>query len=158
QAEGGLVNKDDLLKMLDLAGKEAGPEQATDLAAPTSEPAPSQNASPTALELDGWALRKGRDALDDSERLQALGIDEYAAADFHAAAFEPDPRLVPECADPLRHEFLQQLMETPDYQALHATTMLNDAASAIAAHSFAEQFASLRQEQKGDKAKEGTDR
>jgi hypothetical protein len=47
--------------------------------------------SPTALDLDEWALRKGRDVLADSERLQALNPGEHAIADFHASAFLPDP-------------------------------------------------------------------
>jgi hypothetical protein len=50
-AAGGKVNRDDLLKMLDLAGKEAVPkEEATGLAiTPTTLDTPSTAASPTAV-------------------------------------------------------------------------------------------------------------
>jgi hypothetical protein len=48
--------------------------------------------------------------------------------------------------DQQRHEFLAQLLDTPEYQGLHATTLLNEAASTVAATAFAEQFAAQRQE------------
>ena len=68
-----------------------------------------------------------------------------AAADLFGAAFEPDPKLAERCAEPARREFLQQLMETPDYQALHAQTALDEVASELAATHFAEGYARLRQ-------------
>ena len=91
-------------------------------------------------------MRRGRDVLNDSDRLQALALGEDAVADFFGAAFEPEPVLQPACADPQRHEFVRQLLETPEYQALHAATMLHEPAAAIAAAAFAEQFAASRKE------------
>jgi uncharacterized protein with von Willebrand factor type A (vWA) domain len=114
---------------------------------PTELAAPAQPASPTALDLDEWALRRGQDLREDSERLQALDLDDHAIADFHGAAFLPDPQLLPECTDELRHQFVQQLLETPDYQSLHTSTMLNAAAAEIATAAFAEQFAELRKDE-----------
>src|SRR5262249_1250313 len=72
------------------------------------------------------------------------GTDELAAADFFGAAFEPDPQLMPSCADPRRHQFISQLLGTPEYRALHSDTRLGDTAAAIAAAHFAEQFAKLK--------------
>ncbi len=144
------MDKEDLFKLLDLKGKEAIPQEATERAITSTHPgAPSRAASLTALVLDGWALRRGREVLAESERLQALPMDEYAIADFHGAAFEPDPQLHEDCVDQQRHQFLQQLLETPDYQALHAVTLLNEAAAAIATTAFAEQFAALKDEPAG---------
>jgi uncharacterized protein with von Willebrand factor type A (vWA) domain len=136
--------------MLDLAAKEARPEEASDLPLTPAEPEVKRTepASPAALDLDEWALRKGRDLLRDSERLRALRLGEHAIADFHAAAFLPDPRLLPDCLDPRRREFLAQLFETPEYHALHATTTLQEAASAVAATAFAEQFAALNKDER----------
>jgi uncharacterized protein with von Willebrand factor type A (vWA) domain len=147
-----MKSREDLLKLLDLAGKEAAlPEMdpTADLAITPNEPGPEQTKStnPTALQLDEWGLRRGREVLADSERLQKTGLDADAAADMHAAAFEPDPRLHEDCVDQQRWEFLRQLLETPDYHALHESTMLDAAASALAATSFAEQFASLKKEE-----------
>src|SRR5262249_32842692 len=104
-------------------------------------------------------LRRGREVLAESERLKQTGLGEHAAADFHGAAFEPEPRLKDGCADPRRHEFLSQLLQTPDYHALHQGTMLDPVSSSIAACAFAEQFASLKQDAKsGGKAGADGDR
>jgi len=150
------VNRDDLLKMLDLSGKEVAPPEAKDLALTSTDPSPTRSSSPTALELDEWGLRRGREVLVGSERLQQLVLGEDAIADFHGVAFEPDPQLKEDCVDPQRREFIAQLLETPDYQVLHQSTMLNAAASAIAATSFAEQFAELKKEDEKEKDKDGT--
>jgi uncharacterized protein with von Willebrand factor type A (vWA) domain len=106
--------------------------------------------------VDAWGLRRGRDLVAESDRLRAAGTDEFAAADFFASAFDPDPRLVETCADPRRHQFLTQLLDTPEYRALHAATRLDDTAAAIAATHFAEQFARLKKEaEKGHAAGAG---
>src|SRR4051794_8259671 len=133
--------------MLDLQGKDAAPkEESADVPITPADAPPPVHASPTALELDEWGLRRGREVLAESERLRRTGLCEDAAADFHGAAFEPEPRLREGCADPRRHEFLSQLLQTPDYHALHQGTMLDPAASSIAACAFAEQFAGLKQD------------
>jgi uncharacterized protein with von Willebrand factor type A (vWA) domain len=135
----------DLLKMLDLGGAEAAPP-VEPLAIAPGHPASSTSCHPTALEVDEWGLRRGRDLLDESERLQHAGTDEFAAADFFGSAFDPDPRLHESCSDPRRHEFLAQMLGTPEYRALHAATRLDDTAASIAAVHFAEQFAKLTQD------------
>lgn len=134
------MNPKDLLKMLDLAGAEPTPAPAESVIA--SVPAPLV-ANPTALEVDEWGLRRGRELVASSERWRNWNLGDHAAADFFAAAFEPDPRLQPSCVDLRRHEFLTQLLETPDYRALHAATRLDDLAAEIAATHFAGQFADL---------------
>jgi hypothetical protein len=144
------MDRDELLRMLDLIGKEVAPEEARDLAITPTEQQPTKPASPTALELDEWGLRRGREILDDSERAQQTGLDQNAIADCHGVAFEPDPQLKEDCIDPQCSEFLAQLLETPDYRALHESTMLDAAASAIAAVAFAEQFAALKKDEGGD--------
>src|SRR6476661_7647174 len=128
--------------MLDLAGKEAASkEEADDVPITPAGSPPVVHASPTALELDDWGMRRGREVLAESERLRRTGLCEEAVADFHGAAFEPEPRLKDGCLDARRHEFLSQLLQTPDYHALHQATMLDPVASSIAACAFAEQFA-----------------
>src|SRR5262245_2780104 len=104
---GTMRSREELLKLLDLAGKEA-PAEPSDVIAPltSAEPSASDSLSPTALELDEWALRKGRELLAESEQLRELEIGAEAAADFHGAAFEPEPKLLPGCSDPLRHRFV----------------------------------------------------
>ncbi len=145
------MDPNELLKLLDLKAK---PPPAGASATPTST-TPSDatpESSPTALEVDEWGLRRGRDLVAESERLQKSGTDAFAAADFFGAAFEPNPKLVDACADPRRHQFLAQLLDTPEYHALHAATRLDDTAAAIAAGHFAEQFAKLKKEDSKERA------
>ena len=139
------MDRNELLKLLDLDGKPPDPPPAPAVGTPAPD-APPADASPTALAVDGWGLRRGRDLVAESDRLRRAGTDAYAAADFFAAAFDPDPRLLEACADPRRHRFVGRLLDTPAYHALHAATRLDDTAAAIAAGHFAEQYAQLRQE------------
>ncbi|HEY1377755.1 MAG TPA: hypothetical protein VGF55_13230 [Gemmataceae bacterium] len=148
------MTKVELRKLLDLGGMEAPPPSDPSAVVVTERATSKEPASPTALELDDWALRRGRDLLAASERLQALDVGEHAVADFHACAFEPDPKLLDACADERRHEFVRQLLDTPEYRSLHTSTMLNPVASEIAAAAFAEQFADLKENEKEEDPKD----
>jgi uncharacterized protein with von Willebrand factor type A (vWA) domain len=133
-----------------------------------------QGKSPTALKLDSWSLRKGREVLDGNKGLRSLyssiiplpedatdevrearsktlrGMREMfyqANADFHSAAFEPEPQLVEACEDERRWSYLKSLMETPEYQALHADTQLDECASELATASFAQSWVTLCQQE-----------
>lgn len=152
------MNRDDLLRMLDLGGKADAAPSSDDLTiSPVEAGEPEVAASPTALEIDEWGLRRGRELLKESERLGKLNLGEHAVADFHAAAFDPDPQLLPACEDRRRREFLAQLLETPEFHGLHAATMLDGTASEIAATAFAEQFAALQQKEDDRKETGGKD-
>jgi uncharacterized protein with von Willebrand factor type A (vWA) domain len=127
------MNNDELNRLLDLDGGT--------LPSYGSEPTPqAQESSLTALKLDNWSLRKGAELLKESSKLRKLNLSSVAVADLHAAAFLPNPELEESCIDPLRKEFIQELLNTPAYQSLHASTKLNTVAAEIAACSFAEQF------------------
>ena len=140
------MDPNDLLKLLDLDGEP--PDSAeTGVVTTLINGPPPPGASLTALDIDAWGLRRGRDLVAESERLRAANANEFAAADFFAAAFDPDPRLLDDCIDSRRRQFIEQLLGTPDYRGLHAATRLDDTASAIAAAHFAEQFAALTQEE-----------
>lgn len=142
------MDPNDLLRMLDLDGKPPDrPGEPSVITPGDATHPPAADASPTALELDAWGLRRGRDLVAESDRLRAAGTDELAAADFFACGFDPDPRLTGACTDPRRHQFVRQLLDTPEYHALHAATRLDDTAAAIAAAHFAEQFSQLRKEE-----------
>lgn len=104
----------------------------------------TQKVSPTALSLDKWGMRRGEELLQESERLQSWKLESTEVADLHGAAFEPEPQLAESCQDERRHEFFKTLLETPEYHSLHTQTVLDEAASEIAAHSFAEQWSSLK--------------
>ena len=88
------MDPNDLLKLLDLDGEPPDSVETGVVAAAAvgDKPAPPARVL-TALEVDAWGLRRGRDLVAESERLRAAGTDEFAAADFFAAAFDPDPVL-----------------------------------------------------------------
>ena len=130
------MNNDELNKLLDLNGGHL-----TSLGSESTSKAPE--ASPTALKLDQWSLRKGGELLKESPRLRKLNLSSACVSDLHAAAFLPNPELVESCSDPLRKQFVQELLSAPAYQLLHESTKLNTVASEIAACSFAEQLSAL---------------
>ena len=130
------MNNDELNKLFDLEGGTLP----SYVSAPTQKPAEQ---SPTALKLDQWSLRKGIELLAESPRLRKLNLSAACVSDLHAAAFLPNPELVESCSDPLRKQFVEELLSTPTYQILHESTKLNTVAAEIAACSFAEQFNAL---------------
>jgi uncharacterized protein with von Willebrand factor type A (vWA) domain len=147
------LSEHDLLKMLDLDGRDSARDSPAPASInPISPATPAELTSPTVLDLDAWALRRGCELLAESDRLKALTLDEHAIADFHACAFEPEPKLLDGCVDQRRHEFVRQLLDTPEYRALHTATVLNDLAAGIAATAFAEQFAELRREEEDSRS------
>ena len=127
------MNNEELNKLLDLEG---GSLPSFGSASTSKAP----EASPTALKLDQWSLRKGDELLKESSKLRKLGLSSECVSDLHASAFLPNPELVESCSDPLRKQFIQELLSTPTYQSLHESTKLNTVAAEIAACSFAEQF------------------
>lgn len=82
------MNSKDLISLLDLDGVSPGPPGDASVIHETRK---LLNLSPTALELDAWGLRRGRDLVAESDRLRQSGTDEFVAADFFAAAFDPIP-------------------------------------------------------------------
>lgn len=130
----------DVRTLLDLDGKEAGPSTVEII--PNTPSAP--RASPTVLQLDAWAIRRGEQLLEESPRLRDWKLDAYALADFHACAFESEVVLARDCADARRKAFLTTLLETSDYRALHTLTMLDETASELAAVALARQYRDLR--------------
>lgn len=112
-------------------------------------------ASDTALVLDEWSIRRGGEVLAESEKLRGmfeipdslLGSEldsaRLATADFHSAAFEPSPTLADRCKNERIHRYMKNLMETPEFQALHSETQLDEVASEIATAAFAEKYVAL---------------
>ena len=127
------MNNDELNKLLDLEGGSL-PSFGSET---TQKPA---EASLTVLKLDQWSLRKGNELLAESPRLRKLNLSSSCVSDLHAAAFLPNPELEESCSDPLRKQFVEELLSSPAYQSLHESTKLNGIASEIASCSFAEQF------------------
>jgi uncharacterized protein with von Willebrand factor type A (vWA) domain len=149
------LNRDDLFALFKIDDRPAAAPEAAPgvIAEVVGAEAGAGPPPPHAFEMDLWGERRGREVLagEYQERLAGLdlGFDpaarEAAAADLHAAAFEPAPSLNATCADPVRHEFLSKLVETDDYAGIHAVTQFDAAMSELAAVKYAEGLHSLRQ-------------
>ena len=145
------MTRDELLAALEIT-----PEDIEDIDDDTPPPARAAGPPPstTALELDAWSIRRGAEALDgevlgpilehQDDREQA----EATAADCLAAAFEPAPRLADRCVEETRGRYFAQLLETPEYQALHTETQLDPLASELAAGHFAQGYTALVQQER----------
>lgn len=111
---------------------------------------PEAPPSNTAIKMDRWSIRKGKDWLKSKDTKKVFGDDakgqEYVAADFLAAAWEPSPTLVSKCVDERRKHFLDQMMQSAEYKSLHRSTQLDELASELAATSFAQAWVALVQQ------------
>lgn len=127
-------------------------------------------ASETALLQDKWSLRKGAQVLDESDRLKEMfGVTakskpmdaagrkkwnqerrdaELQVADFHTAAFEPEPVLAEKCKNERISQYMRNLMETPEFKALHQETQLDEMSAEIATAQFATGWVELRKKDK----------
>lgn len=126
--------------------------------------------SDTALVVDDWGLRKGEELLEDEivrKQFAGLGVPddvrnpehyatgkreqireaELAAADFHAAAFEPAPQLADNPKNERIARYMRNLMETPEFQALHQETQLDEMASEMATAHFAKAWVEVAKQE-----------
>lgn len=146
------MTREQLFEMLDLAPAPSAGSGMDDEGFEPGDKSAGPPPSPTALALDDWSIRRGAESLSGDVMTKALKIEpddsvtdaqEHAAADFLAAAFEPNPKLADRCVDDTRHRYMGQLLETEEYRALHADTQLDPLASELAAGHFAQGWVAL---------------
>lgn len=170
------MTKEDLLAMLDLPTRTGKSDLEVSEAEEGGEAQIPLN--PTALELDEWSMRMGREVLEGSEVIQkAIGLQDAGTpgdgneidssslkgealekfndsaklvADFHGAAFEPEPKMAPACENPRLQQYMKNLLETPEFQALHKETSLDEMASEFAAAAFAKEWVTLSKTEPGE--------
>ncbi len=139
------MTPDDLLKDL---GLDAPPEEIDlPIGATPEDRQAAPTPSATALDLDQWSLRRGRDALAGDVLgpiLSDADRGELVAADCLAAAFEPAPRLAEHPADPTAGRYFRELLQTEQFSQLHQTTQLDPLASELAAGHFAQGLLALQ--------------
>lgn len=95
--------------------------------------------SPTALVVDRWGHSRGEE-LAENQEFNHESHDPNLLADTHAAAFEPRPRLADNPEERLKARWIEDLINSPDYHALHSSTALDTGLSEIAAYSLAGKF------------------
>lgn len=97
--------------------------------------------SATALVVDRWGRRRGAELAGewqaDTDLPQA---DEHVTTDALAALFDARPTRAARPADPHRAAWWHQLLETPEYRALHAQTVLSPTLSRLGAAALARQW------------------
>lgn len=96
--------------------------------------------SPTALHVDKWGMQRGRELAENAE-FNVMGHDENTLADMHAACFEPNPILHENPNEKLRSRWMQDLLESPEYQSMKPNTAMDVGMSEIAGFSLANKFA-----------------
>lgn len=136
------MSRDDLMALLDLkpTSKKADPLAAV----ATQNERRSTSSSATALKLDKWDLAQGERCNASLPKIKGLELSNEAVADFHGAAFMQRPQLNDEpCTDELRQQFMQTLLDSPEYRVLHESTVANALTSEMATVTFAEQFHKL---------------
>jgi uncharacterized protein with von Willebrand factor type A (vWA) domain len=108
---------------------------------------------PTALKLDAWDLAQG----ERLAKVTGTGEESHSVlADFHGAAFLPDPELVEGgCSNRRQGEFVQTLLETPEYRELHEATQLNPLASEMAVVQFSREYFALEKREEEKERKRG---
>jgi uncharacterized protein with von Willebrand factor type A (vWA) domain len=116
-----------------LTGPEAG-------AVGGAVPSPAEP-SPTALVLDRWGRRRGDElAAEWQENADLPQADAHVTADALASLFDAKPALATAPADRHRAAWWRQLLETPEYRALHAQTVLSPTLSRFGAAELARQW------------------
>lgn len=115
-----------------------------------SKPARKSKPSAHAVKLDAWGKRRGEDLAKDPE-VKKVGSNPVDLADMYGMAFEYEPELVEQCADPDKLQFLDMLRQDANYQALHVDTQLDVMASEIAAVEYARQFKLLKEKREEQK-------
>lgn len=134
----------DLFKMLGLDDKPATTYRTGSHQPNLSAGSPKETSGkPTGLNIldtDKWDTARGREAW---EKLDAGLRDRTVPAamtDFYGCAWKHQPEAVNQCPDPLLQQFVETMLENPEYKALHASTVCDDVASGLAATQFAQEF------------------
>jgi uncharacterized protein with von Willebrand factor type A (vWA) domain len=142
-----MASKEELFAMLGLSDKLAAPVASAELESTDCEDEDMFDPSlltDTVLRVNEWDMEQGCRVRD----IAALPLSNDAAGDFYAAAFNGEPEVVGTCYDQLRQQYLEALLETSEYRALHATTCYNVLASEAATRKFAAQYLALRDKRK----------
>ncbi len=133
---------------------ERGPD--TDAAALSVMEAEKVPPSTTVLKLDRWTKRAGADLSEtwqSDKEFPQTNADE--TADMFGALFDVEPEKAAKPTDKARAGWMEQLMATPEYDALHRQTVLNPGLSRLAATEFARQWLAyvetMEKEPGGDK-------
>lgn len=154
------MNRDELLRMLDIKPQSANRNQETDSIWETPEDHGKVDAeggvSRTVLLVDEWDVAQGKRCLDHSPQLKQF-VTEDAMADFHTAYFSQRPQFAPDtCNDLHRQRFMEDLMASSEYRVLHQSTCCDLLATEMAATETAFQFYQYMEKEQSNPSKDET--
>lgn len=123
---------------------------ATDTALGLSESSTiAEPQSPTALMVDRWGLHRGQRLAELDWNAEANHTP-VTLADCHSALFEPSPCLAANPEDKAKSRWFQQLMDTPEYHALHSQTVLDAFMSELGCKSLADSLSEYVEQTKDE--------
>lgn len=105
--------------------------------------------SPTVLTVDRWGQRRADDIAtrwNSTDGMPPAYVP--VVADAHACLFDIEPTPATRPQDPQRAAWWAQMMETPEYKALHAQTCLDSDLSELGAAALCRQWLDYAEEQK----------
>lgn len=114
----------------------ADAETATVISGAVKVEAPSK----TALKTDHWSERIAERLAEEWWCQGDIEQTVSEITDAHTACFEPRPQLAQQCTNPVRQRWFEDLLQSPDFKALHSSTCFDDALSQIAAKQIVERF------------------
>lgn len=118
---------------------------------------PKNENQPNVIEnLNLWDKAQGERVLTDSQALKQTRLSKEAVTDFHAAAFQINPKLVEESEEP-RFDFIKALLNDVEYRSLREATKLNPTTSQMAAVKTSLSFWEYAKKQEKEKEKRKKD-
>jgi uncharacterized protein with von Willebrand factor type A (vWA) domain len=149
------MDMNDLLKSLGLDEKPKATKTYQDIVK-AGKPKPAEEVvidtvNNHAITMDEYDIHRGAQAHRTCPNLRTVSLE--AAQDFYAAAYKADPE-VQVCVEPRRQQYIETLLESPEYKALRTSTMLNEMTSEMAACEFALQYKKLQEEDKSNERKD----
>lgn len=94
----------------------------------------------TVLIQDEWDAAKG----EQLSKQHGIGDSPLSVADFHSMFYHLQPEVAGQCISKRRQQFVETMMESPEYQAIHQSTQQNLLASELATIRVAREFADLQ--------------
>lgn len=139
------MTRDDLFDLLGLKPEDVESEDIVEMEVDEVE----LERTDTVFACDKWDYEQGervlRKVLPASEDSHTRPFDPDAAADFYHVYWSVRPQQQDGvCHDQLRQQFLEALVQSPDYEELHESTKLNRSACDIAVEKLANEFAALQ--------------
>lgn len=138
------MTQDELLKLLGLENV-APATDSLEIVEVDAEEQEETEVGPTVLNLTDWDLEQG-------DRLREhLDVSRETMGDFFNLFYAQRPEVAGQCEDGKRQQFVEQMMESESYRALHEGTRANMLGSEVAAITATREFCKVVEEQEQER-------